>query len=88
MPSHSVHNYVNRLLFGRSYWKINREMDKPYVFLGRYHRVLFHEPAWAYLIASKFYPGDPNAVLAAQSHFVLDSFAAGIQISRGVLRCG
>lgn len=73
MPGLQIHAYVDKLLFGRSYWRVHREMDRPYRYLGKYHRVLFHDPAFAYMIARKQYPNDSNAVAAAQSHIVLDN---------------
>lgn len=48
-------------------------MDKPFKLLGRSHRILFHDPVTAYVIASRLYPGDPNAVLAAQYHILCDN---------------
>jgi hypothetical protein len=41
-------------------------------FLGRGHRVLFHDFPSACLIAQKCYPGDPNAIYAACEHIFLD----------------
>jgi hypothetical protein len=34
--------------------------------------VLFHDFPTAYLVAQECYPGDPNAVLAAYEHILLD----------------
>ena len=34
LQSQRVHNYVNRILFGKSYWKTNKKRDKSFVFLG------------------------------------------------------
>jgi hypothetical protein len=76
MPGPEVHTYVDRLLFGRSYWRIHREMDRPYKYLGKYHRILFHDPLLAYVIARKQYPNDPNAIAAAQCHIVLDNMCS------------
>lgn len=30
MPGLTVHTYVDRLVFGRSYWPVHREMDRPF----------------------------------------------------------
>jgi hypothetical protein len=49
-------------------------------------QILFHDPTWAYLIASKLYPGDPNAILAAQHHIAPDAFVAGTLNSKRVLK--
>ena len=60
-------------LFGKSYWRVHREMEKPYIVLGRKHRVLFHDPCSALAIARKWYPGDPDAKLAALFHIYIDN---------------
>lgn len=73
MPGLEIHTYVDKLFFGRSYWRIHREMDRPYKYLGKYHRVLFHDPLLAYVIARKQYPNDPNAIAAAQCHIAIDN---------------
>ena len=72
VPGHRVHRYVDRMLYGRSYWKIHVKMDLPYLVLGSTHRVLFHDPATAAFIAESCYPNDPNAVQAALGHIYLD----------------
>lgn len=72
MPGLRVHTYIDKLLFGKSYWKIHREMDKAFKALRRRHRVLFHDPLSAINIALKKYPHDPNAVLAAIYHINID----------------
>jgi hypothetical protein len=47
-------------------------MDEPYYYLGRSHRILFHDSESAYVIADESYPGDPNAVMAAYNHLYYD----------------
>jgi hypothetical protein len=73
---HDIHVFVDRTLFGKAYWKIHREMDWPYGFLGRRHRVLFHDPLTASAIARSCYPGDENAVLAALVHIEIDDLCS------------
>jgi hypothetical protein len=51
-------------------------MDRPYKYLGKYHRILFHDPVLAYVIARKQYPNDPNAIAAAQCHIALDNMCS------------
>jgi len=72
VPSWRVHAFVDRTLFGKSYHKIHRRLDEPFKYLGRGHRVLFHDFPTAYLVALDCYPGDPNAVEAAYGHILLD----------------
>lgn len=73
LPGHRVHRYLDRELFGKSYYRIHREMDRPYLFLGKTHRVLFHDPCSALAIAQRWYPGDDNAKLAALFHIYIDN---------------
>ena len=72
MPSHKIHCYVDRVLFGKSYWRLHREIDKPVLILGKRHRVLFHDGLSTIAIAQKVYPNDPRAWEAALVHVELD----------------
>ena len=72
MPSHRVHCYVDRQLFGKSYWRIHRRIDAPYLVLGRRHRVLFHDFASVVVISSESYPNDLNAFFAGLNHLYVD----------------
>jgi hypothetical protein len=72
LPSHKVHCYVDRQIYGKSYWKIHVTMDEPVFILGWKHRVLFHDWISAWAIAEECYPGDSNAVLAALNHIYID----------------
>jgi hypothetical protein len=72
VPGWRVHAFVDRTLFGKSYYKIHRRLDEPFLYLGRVHRLLFHDFTTAYFVALDCYPGDPNAVLAAYEHILLD----------------
>jgi hypothetical protein len=72
VPSHRVHLYLDRKLFGKTYWRIHREMDKPYLFFGRTHRIFFHDPVSAVAIARKHYKGDAFAQQAALLHIFID----------------
>jgi len=73
LPRQEVHCYVDKLLFGRSYRKIHKEMDKPFKKFRRHHRILFHDPVTAGMIAQKCYPNDPQAWRAAQYHIIIDN---------------
>lgn|GEM_PF-1230106 len=87
MPEWRVHAYVDRMLFGRSYRKIHENIDSAVGLFGRGHRIFFHDPTWANIIAQGCYPNDPNAVCAAYVHAWLDqvcssdpSFKATLEI--------
>jgi hypothetical protein len=73
MPSWRVHVYMDKVFFGRAYPKVHRKMDSAFAILRRNHRVLFHDPLSAYAIARRCYPGDNNAVLAAENHILIDN---------------
>jgi len=72
LPGHKTHCYIDRMLFGRSFWKLHRAIDKPYLFMGRKHRALFHDGLSSVLIARDLYPGDPQAEEAAIVHCQID----------------
>jgi hypothetical protein len=44
--------------------------------LGKSHRVLFHDPVTASIIAKNCYPNDPNCVAAANLHIFLDNLCS------------
>jgi hypothetical protein len=81
-----VHRYLDLELFGKSYWRIHREMDKPYIFLGKAHRVLFHDPCSALAIARRWYPHDDNAKLAALFHIQIDNICSENPILKAQLK--
>jgi len=85
LPGHRVHRYVDRKLFGRSYWKIHVKMDAPWLLLGRTHRVLFHDHATAVAIAQEYYPNDPNAALSASHHIFIDQLCSNDPVFKAQL---
>lgn len=76
MASQRAHVYVDYMMFGRSYRKIHREMDRPFRRLGRRHRIMLHDPVSAIRIAQRLYPGDPVAVRAALLHITIDKICS------------
>lgn len=72
MPGLRTNRFVDLMFLNKSYWRIHRAMDKPVKYLGRTHRVLFHDPISALAIAENFYPGDPDAQTAALLHIEYD----------------
>ena len=67
-----MHALVDRVLFGRVFWRVHRGMDWPYRFLGRRHRILLHDPVTAVVLARRVYPGDEDAAMAALMHIAVD----------------
>ena len=72
MPPHRVHCFMDRMFFNRSYWRLHKIIDRPYVFLRRGHRRYFHDLPSALAIAQNYFPGDSNAQWAAWMHLELD----------------
>ena len=72
MPSHKVHAYLDRMYFGKVYWKVHRAMDWPAFYVKRDHRIYFHDVPSVYLIAKQYYPGDPNAIDSGLLHLKID----------------
>ena len=73
MPGHQTHAYVDWELFQKSYWRLHRNVDMPYLFLGQKHRIFFHDGASTIAIARQLYPNDPQAEQAAIVHCQLDT---------------
>lgn len=76
LPSHRVHVYMDKVFFGKSYWRIHRAMDWPYLYVGRHHREYFHDAFSCSLIALEEYSGDPHAYSAALLHVQLDELCS------------
>ena len=76
MPSHKVHAYVDRMCFGKVYWKVHRLMDSAYQYFRGKHRIFWHNPISAYVIAAKSYPGDENAAFSALLHIQVDDMCS------------
>lgn len=50
MPSREVHRLISRIITGYDCDKTHAVIDLPFRYLGRGHRVLFHDPVSAALI--------------------------------------
>jgi hypothetical protein len=73
MPSLRVHAYLDRLYFGKVYWKVHRLMDSAYPFLRGEHRIFWHDQQSAIAIAMDSYPDDINAINSALLHLQADN---------------
>jgi len=76
MPSHKIHTYMDWQLFGRSYWRLHRAIDKPYLVFGRRHRIFFHDFPSAVGVARILFPGNYQAEEAAMFHVHLDNMCS------------
>lgn len=43
MPNRWIHETIDIISFGRSYWELHKEKDAPYKYLGKNHRGFYHE---------------------------------------------
>lgn len=87
MPSRPIHNAFTKMMFEKMGYqvdtnmlimidKINELIDKPHLYLGSKHRVLFHGLdglALAVTIAKKFGYGIKEGMIAFFSHILLDA---------------
>ena len=76
MPSHKIHCYADRVMFGRSYRQLHEALDKPYWVLGRRHRIVFHDGWSATEVAKRVFPADPVAQESAAAHVLLDELCS------------
>lgn len=76
VPGHQVHTYMDRVVFGKSYWKLHDLIDLPYFFYGRWHRKHFHDIGSVIIIARNAYPDDREACDAGYLHILLDDFCS------------
>ena len=72
MPNHQVHAYMDRLYFGKVYWRVHYQLDWPVHYVKGNHRAYFHDFPSVFAIARKEYPGDPNAISSGLLHLQVD----------------
>lgn len=70
MPNRSTHDKISRFLVEDPCDQVHYVMDYPSRFLGRGHRILFHDPITAILIGYSL-KGERGAV-SAISHILTD----------------
>jgi len=58
-------------MLGKPYAEVHRNIDRPYVFLGRKHRAFFHSPEEAFVVGS-LATAEPRGGLAGLWHVWLD----------------
>ena len=72
MPERYVHEKISRILLGKKYSKVHKIMDYPVRYLGRKHRILFHDILSASLIGFLTYGWD--GALAGILHLITDKY--------------
>jgi len=70
MPSQDLHRKLDRLLLGKSYPKVHTTLDLPSTWLGKGHRILFHDEPTAMLIGLAV--GGVEGAMSALLHVWLD----------------
>lgn len=70
MPNRNVHKKISKIVVDDSCERIHYLIDFPYRFLGKKHRILFHDPVSAVIIG---YLAEGNkGVVSALTHIVAD----------------
>jgi len=75
MASRKVHNYVAKILTNLSEKEIdevNKDIDEPYKYLGRYHRKLYHDENPARIDSLLVSRGRADKELIRQIHIFVD----------------
>jgi hypothetical protein len=70
MPSQDLHRKLDRLLLGKSYPRVHTTLDLPSTWLGKEHRILFHDEPTAILIGLAV--GGIEGAISALLHVWLD----------------
>ena len=83
MPSKKVHTKISRSLTGKSCYKTNKIIDYPVRYLGRGHRILFHDPITAGIIGyvADGYQGAASGIL----HLGVDAICTKYPLVKKVL---
>ncbi len=72
MPERYVHEKISRILLGKKYSEVHKIIDYPVKYLGRKHRILFHDILTASLIGFSIY--GYNGALAGILHLITDKY--------------
>jgi len=70
MPSREVHRLISRFLTGYDCDRTHAAIDWPYKYLGRKHRIFFHDPLSAMMIG--YLRDGEKGVVSGLAHIVTD----------------
>jgi hypothetical protein len=70
MPSRYKHKKLSKILVGYSCERTHKIIDYPVRFLGKKHRIFFHDPTSALIIG--FLSDGLNGSISALAHIALD----------------
>jgi hypothetical protein len=83
MPSSSVHRKTSKILLGTPCNRTNKAIDYPVRFLGKGHRILFHDPLTA---ATVGYVADGyDGALAGILHLTIDKICSKYPFIKKIL---
>jgi hypothetical protein len=71
VPKHKTHRHFARSVLGKAYREVDRQIDLPYIWLGRKHRALFHTYYEAFCVGY-ITSGEWKGALAGVYHVWLD----------------
>lgn len=75
MASRKVHNYIAKLLTNipmSEIDEVNRKIDEPYKWLGRYHRTINHSRDAGKMDSVMITKGNPDKEILRQIHIYVD----------------
>lgn len=65
------HSAIAEYFLGKAYPKVDRALDKPYIYLRNKHRILYHDPISATMIGEQ--EAGHKGAEAAQLHLLIDN---------------
>jgi len=71
MPSREIHEIFDEMFIGKKMSKVHKIIDSPSVFLGKRHRIFFHDPLSAMIIGGLV--GGRDGIVSAILHLMADN---------------
>ena len=70
MPGRDVHRLISKMITGYECDKTHAAIDWPAKYLGRGHRILFHDPISAFVIG--YFCNGPEGAVSGVTHILAD----------------
>jgi hypothetical protein len=83
MPSGYMHKKISKFFLGKTCEKTNKIIDYPVRFLGKKHRVLFHDPLSAMAIG--YFTNGSDGVYSGLLHLAVDRICSEYKIVKKLL---
>jgi len=77
VPSRKTHEKISKILVGDSCKNVHYLIDWPYKFLGKKHRILFHDPISGIIIG--YLTGGEKGIVSALAHITTDYCLSGFK---------